>query len=69
MNISKISFIVTAVAVLLASANVIIHAVRNDNMISSLIILGLVFAFFIFSAVVTGSKKKNKTDNSDKTEE
>ena len=69
MNISKISFIVTAVAVLLASANVFIHAVRNDNMISSLIILGLVFAFFIFSAVVTGGKKKNKTDNSDQTEE
>ncbi len=69
MNISKISFIVTAVAVLLASANVIIHAVRNDNMVSSLIILALVFAFFVFSVVVTGGKNKKKPDNSDENKE
>ncbi len=69
MNISKISFIVTAVAVLLASANVIIHAVRNDNMVSSLIILALVFAFFVFSVVVTGGKSKKKPDNSDENKE
>ena len=69
MNISKISFIVTAVAVLLASANVIIHAVRTDNMVSSLIILALVFAFFVFSVVVTGGKNKMNPDNSDENKE
>ena len=69
MNISKISFIVTAVAVLLASANVIIHAVRNDNMVSSLIILALVFAFFVFIVVVMGGKNKKKPDNSDENKE
>ncbi len=72
MNISKISFIVTALAVLLASANVIIRAVSNKSMTSALIILGAMVAVFIFSVIVTGGNKNDaekKTEPTDKNEQ
>ncbi len=69
MSISKISIITTAVAVILASANVIIHAVKEDSMTAPLIILGIVFAAFIFSVIVVGNKKKKQAEEITKTEE
>ena len=61
MSISKLSFIVTAAAVVLAAINVIIRATTPDqSMLWPMILLAITAAAFLFSLVVISGKKGDK---------
>ncbi|MBQ5889326.1 MAG: hypothetical protein IIW73_00015 [Clostridia bacterium] len=61
MSIAKLSFIVTAAAVVLAAINVIIRATTPDrSMLLPMILLGVTAAAFLFSLVVISGKKGDK---------
>lgn len=64
MSVSKLSFIVTAAAVVLAAINVIIRAVQHSPMLVPMILLGVMVAAFIFSLIViSGEKDKPRNEN------
>ncbi len=66
MSIGKLSFITTAIAVVLAAVNVIIHAVKHsDSMLWPMILLGLMVAAFVFSLFVLSNEKKSDSDTDD----
>lgn len=71
MNIVKLSFVVTAIAVVLASVNVIIRATQSDiSMLPSLILLGFTVAAFVFSLIIiNNSNKKDENQTKDSTDE
>ncbi|GEM_PF-4474514 len=71
MNIVNLSFVVTAIAVVLASVNVIIRATQSEtSMLPSLILLGFTVAAFVFSLIViNNSNKKDENKPKDSTDE
>lgn len=71
MNIVKLSFLVTAIAVVLASVNVIIRATQSEiSMLPSLILLGFTVAAFVFSLIViNNSNKKDENQPKDSNDE
>lgn len=61
MSISKLSFIVTAAAVVLAAINVIIRATTPDqSMLWPMTLLVVTAVAFLFSLVVISGKKGDK---------
>ena len=71
MSIAKLSFIVTAAAVVLAAINVIIRATTPDqSMLWPMILLAITAAAFLFSLVVISGKKSDtaKDNAAEKTE-
>ena len=67
MSISKLSFIVTAAAVVLAAINVIIRATTPDqSMLWPMTLLVVTAVAFLFSLVViSGKKGDKKTDTAE----
>lgn len=62
MSVSKLSFVITAAAVVLAAINVIIRATQHVSMLVPMILLGVMVAAFIFSLIVISGKKEKPQD-------
>lgn len=62
MSVSKLSFVITAAAVVLAAINVIIRATQHASMLVPMILLGVMVAAFIFSLIVISGKKEKPQD-------
>lgn len=67
MSIPKLSFVITAAAVVLAAINVILRATSHDqSMLWPMILLVVTVVAFLFSLVVISGKKGEEKPGSEK---